>query len=563
MGLVGASAIRANEDSGQSESIIRWISTAAILFSLALQAWLIFVQEFNWDEFFFLGFVHDYLRGEMNTALQTIHVHIFAPLAGLPGNEVEQIIVGRLVMLTLEAVTFAALYGLFRLWAGRSSALLALALYALMPMTLQHGASFRTDPLALALAMAALAWFARAPQNWKSAVAIGLLLALAVMVTVKVIFFAPAFAGVALWRMAKQSAGKPLFLRIGGIGVSAGLMLLLIYGWHQASLAAATVSDSSTMLQTAAQKTLFDTQFFPRLDVLIDSFRGAPVQWWLLLAAVIALSAALLQGRDRPVAGAVLLCAAPLACLVIYRNAYPYFMPFILAPAFAAVAWFFESRRWSAGLQAILLAAVLGITAFNLERIAARGQEKQRAVISAVHAIFPEPVSMIDRSHLISTFPKRGFFMSTWGMSKYREGKPIFARILDREAVPLLLLDSPVLADAVGAGAPEEPRLLDEDRAVLAGNYIPHWGPIWVAGKHVSVSPRDGTFEIRVPGPYTLEGQQVLLNGRPIAPGQTVDLSRGLHRISSSSIGLVTLRWGRHLSRPMGAPPDLPLFEGF
>ena len=36
---------------------------ALIVASLGLQAWLIFVQEFNWDEFYFLGFVHDYLRG--------------------------------------------------------------------------------------------------------------------------------------------------------------------------------------------------------------------------------------------------------------------------------------------------------------------------------------------------------------------------------------------------------------------------------------------------------------------------------------------------------------------
>jgi hypothetical protein len=533
--------------------------------SVALQAWLIFVQEFNWDEFYFLGFVHDYLRGDLSTALQTIHIHLFAPLAKVAGTEIDQLIAGRLAMLAFEAVTFLALYKLCRIWTDRGPALFALCAYALVPATLQHGASFRTDPLALALAMTALACTARAWPTWKSAALIAMLCALAAMVTVKVIFFAPAFAGIAVWRLAEKTNRQTIFSWLAQITILAPIFFVMLYAIHQSSLADGSIAGSSAMMEGAARKTLLNTTLFPRIDVLLDNLLRAPVQSFLLIAAIATMIMAAIRRSERSKSIAVLGCAAPLLCLVIYRNAFPYFIPFIIAPAFTAVAWLVRSRSWSEGFQLILSLVMLATAVPSVQRVASRDQSTQRAVVRAVHEVFPQPVAMIDHSHMISGFPKRGFFMSTWGLANYRTGEPVFANILEKDTVPLLLLDSPRLAEGVSARSPvaEKIGLLDQDREVLRQSFIPHWGPIWVAGQRISVSTTEREFMVRIPGQYTLEGMPASIDGRRVMPGETIQLDRGNRRIAATSSGVVTLRWGNRLRRPSTPPPNRPLFQGF
>jgi hypothetical protein len=78
---------------------------AAIALCVALQAWLAVVMEINWDEFFYLSHIYAYQRGEFGGALQRFHVHLLGWLTSIPGNEIDQIVVGRFVMLLCEAGT--------------------------------------------------------------------------------------------------------------------------------------------------------------------------------------------------------------------------------------------------------------------------------------------------------------------------------------------------------------------------------------------------------------------------------------------------------------------------
>ena len=49
----------------------------AIAVVLGLQLQLVFTRSVNWDEFYFLGQVHKFVRGELTVPLQTLHVRLF------------------------------------------------------------------------------------------------------------------------------------------------------------------------------------------------------------------------------------------------------------------------------------------------------------------------------------------------------------------------------------------------------------------------------------------------------------------------------------------------------
>lgn len=92
---------------------------------------------------------------------------------------------------------------------------------------------------------------------------------------------------------------------------------------------------------------------------------------------------------------------------------------------------------------------------------------------------------------------------------------------------------------------------------------MPHWGPIWVAGRTFSAGSGAQTFRIRAPGTYTLEGAPARINGRPIRPGETIRLDRGEHRFEPAGSGQARLRWGDNLHRPAYVFAGEPMFKDF
>ncbi len=530
---------------------------AGIALSLLVQAWLIFNHVFVPDEFHFLGQVHYYLRGSLDLPLQTLHVHLFAPLAALPGNEVDQLIAGRLAMLAFECISIVSLYFIARSWSGKGASLLAALAFATMPLTLVHGASFRTDPLALALIMTALALLARAPMRSPVAVAIGLLGAIAFLVTIKVIFFAPAFAGIAAWRVAKSSDPRREAKALAAIAATAAVAAVSLYLLHQSKLQVASVARSGEMLASAGSITIFGAGFMPQSQVFLLAVATAPLQALMILDAMVALSMRLFASgsRERWQMVALLGCLAPLISLLFYRNTFPYFIPFITAPAFVAVAFVIDERKWDRALLAIIAAGMLISASLLLPRIALDDQFEQRRTIDAVHRIFPQPVHFIDASSMIASFPREGFFMSGWGMAEYRKRPPFFEARLRGRQIPLLLANGAAFERGLGIRGGRNDGLHPEDRQVLRENYIPHWGPVWVAGKQVRLGADPTQIEILVPGRYTVEGATVTLDGREYRPGDIVTLSRRTYRLSGKPGREVTLRWGDHLARPSAPAP--------
>jgi hypothetical protein len=508
----------------------------------------------------------------MSKALLSLHVHLLGWLTHLPGDEIDQIIVGRFVMLACLSGTCLLLYALARTFFSPVASLVAVLAFASSGYTMVHGASFRADPMAAAFIMLSLALMARCPPTRGWALLAGVAAAVAGMITIKVVLYAPAFIGVAVWRLRTSAERRRIFWWLGGIAAAAAAAFAGLYLLQLGLVDRASIAATQASLNNAAQTTLLGAGLLPRLRYIGHAALVSPVQTLLLGGGLIGVSLAIVRARgdERMRLFAIACCAANLLCLLFYRNAFPYFFPFILPPAMLLAAWVID---WSPLLKRpssqIFLSAALLIPAMLVAYGSThRPYHPQRAIVSAVHQIFPQPVKMIDHSHMIGSFPKRGFFMSTWGMANYRAGKPIFAGILARETVPLLLLDHLSLAEAVGAEGkvrlPPDQILLDEDRAILSQNYVPHWGPIWVAGKRLHPLGPSGAFDILIPGPYTLEGGTMIIDGKRVIGGDVVVLGRGRHRFETQSRDMRVLRWGKKLAKPAApAPPGPRLFNAF
>jgi hypothetical protein len=541
----------------------------AIALCLLLQAWLATTLEINWDEFFFLSQIYDYQRGEMTSALQTLHVHLIGWITSLPGNEVDQVVAGRFVMLAFLTGTCVLIFRLARTFFSPAASAIAVLAFASAGPTIIHSASFRVDPIAAFFIMLSLVTLARGRMSLGPMLLAGTSAAVAAMLTIKVGLYATAFTGIAVWRLCDTNDRRKALRWLAGAALIAAIGFALLYALQLSLVAKATNASAQAMLGNAARAQFLEYGFLPRRSEIWRAALLSPVQTILLVAGAIGVTIAIIwaKGGDRCKLLAVAGGGATLLCLPFYRNAFPYFFPFIMPPAMLLVAWIVE---WSSLLRGRIGVMVLAISmlvpaAMVAKTWSERGRPPQRQVVATVHEIFPQPVLMIDHSHMIGSFPKRGFFMSTWGMANYRANPPIFVNILRRETVPLLLLDSPRLAEAVGTSSAmkSSERLHDEDRDILRQNFVEHWGPIWVAGKRLVPITRSGQFEILIPGAYTLEGASLVIDAKAIPDGGVVQLTRGQHRFEANSQSARMLRWGNHLPRPKRPGPSGPLFVGF
>jgi hypothetical protein len=244
----------------------------------------------------------------------------------------------------------------------------------------------------------------------------------------------------------------------------------------------------------------------------------------------------------------------PIATLLIYRNSFPYYYGFMLPPVVAASAVVLPPliRRYGA----LRLGALFFANAVLLYAVMPKDMQRvQRDVFTAVNLVFPQPVAYFDFCSMLPSFPKKGFFMSSWGTENYREGgRPVFKSILAEGPVPLVVANHAALLAAL-SGADVEDSLLPADAAILRTNYVHHWGPLWVAGKRVGAGAGP-ILDVVIEGPYTVEQQPITVNRRALGVGDTIWLARGRHSVSGPKAGEAVLRWGRSLPKP--ALPEPP-----
>lgn len=522
----------------------RWIF-GAFLVAVLLQLELIFNRPVNWDEFFHLSEAHAFRNGHLTEVLQVLYARAFFWLPMLPLDSIGQIQVARLFMLGFELVTVLAIYGVARHFVDNIPAALAALAYLTGGYIFQHGFSYRADPMAAAFLMGAMWILVSSRMGPKAVITAAALLALALLSTIKSIFYVLAFAALAWLRWRDAASRRSMVMQLtllGGTTILFSLLLLAasLYTVPSAGSGsiARTVSTSGTMM--------FDEGFFPRAGYILGAIATAPLLAALLMATPSALIRAPIQSHWRIVLFALLL---PLASLVLYRNAFPYFYVFIVPPAAVAAAFAVKAilRRMSVMVLCVAFVANALVVSLATPRSVL---DNQREVIAAVHRIFPEPVAYFDFPGMIVDYPKANFFMTTWGMRKYWNGKEeSFADVLARKTVPLLILNDETLTRNQTGPAPVRV-LQPADGRVLRDTFIPHWGPLWVAGRRFAAGSPAQDFAIHVPGPYTIEASAARIDGRLIAPGQSIRLERGVHRFEPVRSGETRLRWGNQLARP-------------
>lgn len=545
-----------------------------ILLAIAANFFLAARQSINWDEFHYLAQVHAYLRGDLADRLQTFHVHLFAWLPGVSPNEADQIVAARRVMAIVAAANALLIYGIARRFMARPAALFGLCAYLGMSFVVDNGASFRTDPMATLLSLLACFAVLRRPGGTAGAALAGAVMALAMMVTIKSIFYV---GTIGLLFLAMGDTWRERF-RLGlAFGATAVPVLAALYGLHARSLAMAPDLMPLAGLGGTGSKMFLTDGLFPRWLDWLAGVIANPFLWGAAFVGGLTSVRTIRHDGDRPARRAawlLLILALPLLTPLIYRNAFDYFYVLILPPA-AWLAGIAYQRLRLAALQptgkfaARLLATIVLLQLVFLLTYVARQWpdriEAQRVTIAGVHQVFPQPVAYIDGFGAIAGFPKTGFFMSSWGIDNYRaNGAAVFPSIVERGQPPMLLADSPSLYAALVPGfeAPDERLLLPADAQFLADHYQQYWGMLFVAGKRFAAGGDRSDFTIAVTGDYRLEGTgPVRIDGRGYMPGDIVSLSAGPHRFESDAAATeYRLLWAAAAPAPDAAPVDLLTF---
>lgn len=538
--------------------------TAMLTGCLLLQLHLIFAQPINWDEFRFLADVHLHSAGRLERSLQTFHVHLFGWLTSGIGDEIDQITAARFVMLLAEAGTAIFIIRLTACFVGVQPALLAGLAYVSFSFVMHHGASFRFDPLSTFLLMAAAGSFARDRLRPLEMILAGLAASTAILITMKSVFYLPPLIALAVYSLVDVRSRRWNGSLIALAGLSGAIFLAALYAFHVGSLAAANTAAAGATVAGSYEKTLAHGVLVPRLGDFLVSISENPIHWALMIMGMTTAARQMSLPEMRGQAWTLLALAFPLGSILFYRNAFPYFYAFMLAPASVLIG--LGANRPALRPYLLYLAvAVTGGALFHHQSVPSGVRDRQTRVVAAAHEIFPEGVPYIDRCSMISSFPQAGLFLSSWGIENYLgAGRPIMRQmLLDRKPV-FLIANSPILADALGeADLDDSPRrLLPEDRITLRENFIHHWGPVYVLGKIVDVSPATEDVEILVGGTYTLEGAgAVSINGRVYTSGETLRLTAGNHSVRSiKGLQRISLRWGERLKVPADAADSGPLF---
>ncbi|GAA4709233.1 hypothetical protein H9L13_00980 [Sphingomonas lutea] len=539
-----------------------WIAAACAVVCLLLQARMIFLQPIHWDEYRFLADIHAFQRGELSSAFLTFQVHLFGWLTRFP-NEMDQIHVARGVMLALESGTVVFIWLIARRFFDATAAAFAATAYLSFSYVFLHGASFRFDPIAIFLVMFATWLLICRPLRLVTISAVALAVAIATMVTVKVALAAPLLVAAGVYRIMEAERRVPTLLALAGGAALSALFLALLYAWHASTLAAPTVSATQQQLGSSYDKTLSDWRPFWTHRYFIRAVLENPVYWVMLAAGIFAIGRRL---RDQPVRSLMLLAfMLPFLTLTFYRNAFPYFYAFILAPAAITVAGA-ATLSWLRPFLWLVTTGWTIVAALMMMRINPATAADQAAATNLVHRLFPSPVPYLDRSSMIPTFPQAGMFMSSWEMENYRDGKrPTIRTLLATRQPVFIIANSPIISEGFGIAPSATPRILfhPEDRAALQSQYVHYTGPIWIAGKRIAASPRPVVADFQVAGTYVLNSRvPVQIDGRTVAPHAAVTIGQGRHRIvSPQGAQGILLRWGAGLPQAAQSAPRELVFD--
>jgi len=535
-------------------SSIAW-PLVGIAVVLLLHLAMAFSRALSWDEFFHYNQIHVFLQGELARPLQTLQDRLFAWVTLLPGNSVDHVIVIRVAMFGCLAAAAAGVFLVAERFVERPVAALATLLYLSGGFVLQHGTAFRADPMAAAVLMTSLALMLRSNLSPTAIFAIAALAALGALLTIKTAIYAPAFAGIAWLRWTEAGRSRAMTWRLAALALSVPVLFGIFFLLHSSGLAEGSVAKGGDIASNSAE------MMFTRGEVLYVFVAKAAGTAPVLALAVVSLPLLLWRQRAQAETAALAGMWLPLLVLLIYRNSWPYFYVFLLPPIIAAsaVAVVPLARRYS-------VAAITGVLLVNAAAVWATDErgvlERQRAVVTAAHEIFPRPVAYFDFPGMLAPFRKANGFLTTWGTVSYQNGRrEPFHVTMEREAVPLFVENKDMFAPLLRSREPIA-QLFPADQAAIRSTYVNFWGPFWLAGKIVPADGAEHSEEFLVPGPYTVRDAPMTVDGRSYQPGDVMQLERGTHVLRAPA-AKARLIWGENLREPSYPAPQPPYWTLF
>jgi hypothetical protein len=533
---------------------------AALALIAALHLDIAVNRAINWDEFWHYSQIHVFLAHGWLDPLQTLHARAFAWAASLPGDPVDHIRVIRLVVFAFLMAGTASIYLMTERFASRQVALVCSLLYLSAGFVLQHGTSFRPDAMVAALLMVSLTILLRARLGVVSIAAIGVLCGLAALETIKVVLYAPAFAGVAWLRWSEAGFDRRTVLRLAAIPVTALAAFALFYILHSQSLGSpAVTSEAAAGVVARSSHKMFALGGLPYYRFILK----AALMAFVFAACIVALPPTVARST-MPRAEKIALAGLwlPITVLGFYHNTAPYFYVFILPPvavACAPVVVKLVDRYTGVAVVGILSLVALGVWAME-DRHA---QTRQQQLIDGAGQIFGGPVAYFDLAGMIGNWPKANHFMTPWGQDGYLAGEvPSFRAAMERQPVPVLIENDPLFEDLFATTGPT-PYFLPQDAAALRENFVPLWGPLRIAGRDLAAGAPSRTSEFLVPGTYTVGGGAVSIDGQIYPAGASIALARGPHLVGSAGPHDARLIWGDHLPLPHAPAPSPPYWAQF
>lgn len=532
---------------------------AAVVLLLAMQATMVFTRAINWDEYFFFHQVTEFAGGTLTLPLQTIHVRLFGWLPDLFATSVDHIVVARVAMFGFELGTLACIFLLARKFSDQVVAAMTTLLYLSAGYVLQHGFSFRVDPMVTFALMAALAVLAHSRFSVWGVITFGLFAGIAGMISVKAVLYFPAFAGIALMRLDESNWSKDGIIRIAACALAAIISFAVFFMLHSHGLSDGRTSaaQGGTLLGNAAGW-MFFIGVPPYWTMAVKSAMMAP----LMYAAIVVSPFMLWRGkRSRHQKIGLIGLWMPLISIFFYTNTAAYFYVFVLAPVAVACV---DAVRWAIDKYcAIVTASALVSIATGIWILEDRTTiDRQRQLEKNVYAIFAQPVTYMDHNYMLGAWPKANGFMTPWNMNRYRAtGEPEYRAALLSNEVPLVLANWWTIRAMLDKK--DDTLLVPDDNAAMRDNYVNISEFIWLAGKEFPAASGPLESEFLVPGIYTLESGSLTINGEQLVQGDTITISRGRHTILNANNEPARLVWGDNLAIPSDLLGPGPLYAGF
>lgn len=503
----------------------------------------------NWDEFLNLSMLYDFRRGEMTEIFQTAFIHIFRWLPLVSVNEADQVIAARFVGLLCVAITSWAIYRASRRFMDKDRALVSVLAFNCFSYSLLYGTDFRTDTFATAAMMSAVALALHRQLKLGRTMLIGALIAFSGAMTIKAVFMLPtiivllliaAFEAGDLWRSVRTLAAGATT----SLFVFVSILILHASSLQEQASAVGFLGRTGGATLLTGDYTILSTYW--KLAFLFNP------GFWLLVIVGVATGQSPGAVGKRSERVALLVLVFPALTPAIYSEVYPYFHPFMVAPLAVLTGYGFSRMSRLSGF------ALIGILLLSAEfAVVHRMDERltdQRSMLTLIHRIFPQPVPYIDHTSMVSSYPKQGFFMSTWGVADYRAtGKPMMREVMVNSQPIFLLQTRDLLAvdrlpPDVSEASPKG--LFAKDVIDLRDNYQRYWGALFLPGK---VLTGTGQTQILIGGRYRLESvRPITLGGHPVKPGASIVLEPGKYCYSAS--GSTRLLWDAP-APPASEPP--------